>query len=316
MYQPPFFVFKNKHLNTMFPSLFRKVETLTYEHRERITTLDDDFIDLDWIFKDSKKVVILCHGLEGNAESQYMKGMAKIFTKNDWSVCAYNYRGCSGEPNKQIRAYHSGASDDLEFVIQTVLRKQFETIVLVGFSLGGNLVLKYTGEKGKNIHTAIKKTVAISTPVHLASSSEVLQQRQNWVYMKRFSRKLRLKILAKKELLIQNGFEYDKLIQARSFDVFDELFTAKAHGFKSRIDYYTKCSSLQFLDKIAIPTLLINAKDDPFLSTKCYPTHLDNPNFHLEMPTYGGHVGFTTFGNQNTLWSEQRVFDFIGENVK
>lgn len=311
-YRPPFSIFKNGHLNTIYPSLFRTVKNVNYQ-RERIATPDDDFIDLDWIIKAKNKIVIICHGLEGKAESAYVKGMAKIFAQNDWSVCAYNYRGCSGEPNKQIRAYHSGATDDLELVIQTVLGKKFTEIVLVGFSLGGNLVLKYTGENGSNIHTAIKKTVALSTPVHLESSSEVLQQPHNWIYMQRFSLKLRKKVKEKEVLLVQAGFDVEALLRAKSFDVFDELFTAKAHGFSSRIDYYTKCSSLQFLENIAIPTLLINAKDDPFLSPECFPESIaaNHKQFYLEMPKHGGHVGFTTFGDNNTLWSERRVFEFV-----
>jgi hypothetical protein len=311
-YQPPFAIFKNGHLNTIYPSQFRKVKNVNYQ-RERITTPDDDFIDLDWVFNHENRVVIVCHGLEGKAESAYVKGMAKIFAQNNWSVCAYNYRGCSGEPNRQIRAYHSGATDDLELVIQAVLAKGFGEIVLIGFSLGGNLVLKYTGENGSNIHTEIKKTVAFSTPVHLESSSDVLQQPHNWLYMKRFSSKLQEKVKAKKELLIKAGFDVETLSSAKSFYVFDELFTAKAHGFSSRIDYYTKNSSLQFLENIAIPTLLINAKDDPFLSPECFPESIAKKHkyFHLEMPKYGGHVGFTTFGSDNVFWSEQRAFEFV-----
>lgn len=311
-YAPPSSIFKNRHWNTIYPSLFRRVKNVHYQ-RERITTPDDDFIDLDWIMKAKNKVVIICHGLEGKAESAYVKGMAKIFAQNDWSVCAYNYRGCSGEPNKQIRAYHSGATDDLELVIQTVLSKKFETIALVGFSLGGNLVLKYTGEQGANINPAIKKTAALSTPVHLESSSEVLQQPHNWLYMKRFASKLRKKIKSKEKILEQGGFDVATLLHAKTFKVFDELFTAKAHGFSSRIDYYTKCSSLQFLENIAIPTLLINAEDDPFLSSECFPKTIASNHqfFYLETPKHGGHVGFTTFGNEGTFWSERRVFEFV-----
>ena len=286
-YQPSFAIFKNGHLNTIFPSQFRKVKTIKYQ-RERITTPDDDFIDLDWIHKNKKRVTIICHGLEGSAESQYVKGMSKIMSQNDWSVCAYNYRGCSGEPNKQVRAYHSGATDDLELVIQHVLEKRFREIVLIGFSLGGNLVLKYAGENGSSIHSEIKKTIALSTPVHLESGSEVIQQRHNWVYMRRFSSKLQEKVIAKKELLTKAGFDVETLSKAKSFYVFDELFTAKAHGFSSRVDYYTKCSSLQFLNNITIPTLLINAKDDPFLSPQCFPENIakNHKYFHLEIPIH------------------------------
>ena len=313
-YRVPNFLFKNRHINTIYPSQIRKVKGVHYD-RERITTPDDDFIDLDWLSASDERVVLLCHGLEGDSNRQYVKGMAKYFWQQGWSVCAYNYRGCSGEPNRQIRAYHSGATDDLECVIQHVLQKKYTTLVLIGFSLGGNLVLKYAGENGINIHHEIKKVVALSAPCHLESSSEVIQQPQNWLYMKRFSRKLREKILAKKDLLIEHNFDYYNLIKAEKFEVFDELFTSKAHGFDNRIDYYTRCSSVQFLPQIAVPTLLINAEDDPFLSPKCYPVDIAKGHqyFHLEMPQYGGHLGFMTFNKDNVLWSEQRVFEFIND---
>jgi predicted alpha/beta-fold hydrolase len=311
-YQSPFPLFKNCHFNTIYASQLRKLKSVSYE-RERIETLDDDFIDLDWIYNDKSKVVILCHGLEGNTESRYMKGMSTIFSENNWSVCAYNYRGCSGEPNRQLRAYHSGATDDLDLVIQRVLSKNYTEIVLVGFSLGGNLVLKYTGENGQNIHTNIKKTVAISTPCHLESSSDEINRPRNLIYLKRFMRKLRTKVVSKKELLIKNGFDYDALYNAKSFIEFDELFTSKAQGFKDRIDYYTKASALQFIPNIAIPTLLINAQDDSFLSSECFPITeaKTNDHFYLEMPKYGGHVGFMTSLKDDVLWSERRTLDFV-----
>jgi predicted alpha/beta-fold hydrolase len=311
-YQPPNRIFRNCHLNTIYASQLRKLNEIDYD-RERIETKDDDFIDLDWIYKDKSKVMILCHGLEGNAESRYIKGMAGFFSENNWSVCAYNYRGCSGETNRQLRAYHSGATDDLELVIQQVLSKKYSEIVLVGFSLGGNLVLKYTGENGKNIHNAIKKTVALSTPCHLESSSVEIHKPRNWIYLKRFMRKLQVKVIAKKEILIRNGFDYEALYNAKTFVEFDELFTSKAQGFKDRIDYYTKASALQFIPNIAIPTLLINAQDDSFLSPECFPIAeaKSNENFYLEMPKYGGHVGFSTFSEDNIFWSEKRVLEFI-----
>ena len=311
-YRLPNSFFKNCHLNTIYASQLRKLNNIQYK-RERIETPDDDFIDLDWIPKNKTKVAIICHGLEGSAESRYVKGMAGIFSENAWTVCAYNYRGCSGEPNRQLRAYHSGATDDLELVIQYVLSKSYTEIVLIGFSLGGNLVLKYTGEQGNTIHKAIKKTVALSTPCHLETSSDEINKSRNWIYLKRFMRKLQAKVISKKELLIQNGFDYEAIYNAKSFVEFDELFTSKAQGFKDRIDYYTKASALQFIPNISIPTLLINAQDDSFLSSKCFPIEEanENENFYLEMPEYGGHVGFTTFSNDNYLWSEKRVLEFV-----
>ncbi len=311
-YQPPNVIFKNCHLNTIYASQLRKLNAVQYE-RERIATTDDDFIDLDWIYKDKSKVAIVCHGLEGSSDSRYVKGIASLLSENDWTICAYNYRGCSGEPNRQLRAYHSGATDDLEIVIQHVLSNKYTEIVLVGFSLGGNLVLKYTGENGQNIHSEIKKTVALSTPIHLESSSDEINKSKNWIYLKRFMKKLRTKVVPKKALLIENGFDYEAIYNAKSFVEFDELYTSKAQGFEDRIDYYTKASALQFIPGISIPTLLINAQDDSFLSPECFPKEVAKANdcFYLEIPKFGGHVGFTTFSKDNYLWSEKRVLEFI-----
>ena len=144
-YLPPFFLF-SPHLETIYPALLRRV-TLTAYKRERINTPDDDFLDLDWLQKDSNSVVIISHGLEGNSTRPYMKGMAKALSDGGFDVCALNLRGCSGEMNRQLRFYHSGATDDLHTVVEHVIStKRYRSIYLVGFSLGGNITLKYLGE--------------------------------------------------------------------------------------------------------------------------------------------------------------------------
>lgn len=311
-YQPPF-IFKQRHFNTVYTTLFRR-NPVDYQ-RERITTPDDDFIDLDKLKNDNHQVVIICHGLEGSADSEYVKGMAKAFVKRNYDVIAYNYRGCSGETNRQLKAYHAGATYDLQTVIDHVLNNHdYQSIHLVGFSLGGNLVLKYVGENPTGIPKIVKSCVAISVPIDLESCAYEIAKSHNYIYNQRFMRKLRAKVIAKKALIQQSPIlDYDALLKSKSFLDFDNLFTAPAHGFKDALDYWTQNSAKQFLKNIEVPTLLINALDDPFLAPEAFPFDAPklNSNFHLLAPKYGGHIGFVQFNPEKEFWSEQQTTKFI-----
>jgi predicted alpha/beta-fold hydrolase len=313
-YQPPF-IFKQRHINTVYTTLFRR-NYVDYQ-RERISTPDDDFIDLDWLKNGQSKLVILCHGLEGSADSEYIKGMAKAFTKRNYDIVAYNYRGCSGETNRQLKAYHAGATYDLQTVIDHVLKtNDYQSLHLVGFSLGGNLVLKYLGERPMKIPKIVKSCVAISVPIDLESCAYEIKKPHNYMYNQRFMRKLRAKVIAKKELIEQSPIlDYDALLKSKSFLDFDNLFTAPAHGFKDALDYWTQNSSKQFLTNIEVPTLLINALDDPFLAPAAFPFDApkQNPNFQLLAPKYGGHVGFVQFNKNKEFWSEVQTTKFVAQ---
>ncbi len=302
----------NKHLQTIYPSLFRKVKGVNYR-RERIDTPDNDFLDLDWSIAGADKIGILSHGLEGDTGRSYMLGMAKALNRAGWDALAWNYRSCSGEPNRLLRSYHSGATDDLDVVVSHVIRQnKYKKIALVGFSLGGNITLKYIGEHGKEINPLIKKGVAFSVPCDLASSAEVLAQPSNKIYMNRFLKMLCEKVQAKKERMPGQiddaGFE-----EIKDFKTFDDRYTAPLNGFADAEDYWNKCSSRQFLPNIAIPTLLLNAQNDPFLSKECFPVKEaeENPCFYLEMPKSGGHVGFVQFNSGGEYWSEKRAVGFL-----
>lgn len=299
----------NSHLETIFPALFRKV-LLTPYTRERITTSDGDFLDLDWITHSSKKLIVLSHGLEGNSERAYIKGMAKIFVQQGFDILAWNYRGCSEEMNKTLRFYHSGATEDLDCIIAHALQKGYEDIFLIGFSLGGNLTLKYLGEKGKLLPSPIKKAIAFSVPLNLYSSCLQISKSENWIYTYRFLRSLKYKV--KRKAISHSNLSLSGLNQIRSLIEFDNAYTAPLHGFKNAIDYYEKCSALNFLNDIAIPTLIVNAKNDPFLSPDCFPTDFQNhPFLQLEYPHQGGHVGFSRFDKNGLYWSELRAHHFI-----
>lgn len=310
-YVPPI-GFSNGHVQTLFPTLFRKVRGVRYK-RERIWTPDDDFLDLDWSTVGANKVAIVSHGLEGNSDRWYVLGMVRAINRGGWDALAWNMRGCSGEPNKKVRFYHSGATEDLEAVIEHVIHgRKYDAIGLVGFSLGGNMTLKYLGERGQQIYQVIAGAVTCSVPCDLASSAEEMAKPWNKIYMKRFTRMLHEKIKAKMRItpdkISDEGYN-----RIKTFEEFDDRYTAPLHGFENAEDYYRRASCKQFIHKISIPTLLVNAKNDPFLAEPCYPLGeaVANPNFFLEMPKSGGHVGFISFNQRGEYWFESRVVSFF-----
>ncbi|NNK17538.1 MAG: alpha/beta fold hydrolase [Maribacter sp.] len=311
-YNPPF-PFKNGHVATFFSGLVRKVDGVVQE-RERIRLTDGDFLDLDWSFssKATNKVMILLHGLEGHAQRPYITGSAKLGNFNGYDACAVNFRGCSGEMNNLYRSYHSGATEDLEAVVSHILHSnKYDEIFIKGFSLGGNLALKFIGEQ-EVIPKEIKAVVAVSVPCSLHSSLVQLLQPKNFLYAKRFKNHLKAKMRVKQEFYPLKISDED-IYNVKTLKDFDDIYTSKAHGFKDAMDYYKKCSSLQFLPKINIPALIINAKNDSFLGPECYPYKEadENNSLYLETPDYGGHVGF--YDKKNISYTENRFLKFFDE---
>jgi predicted alpha/beta-fold hydrolase len=305
-YHAPAVLF-HPHLETIYPSLFRTVSLPPYT-RERITTPDDDFLDLDWLTNQSNKLVIISHGLEGNSQRSYIKGMAKHFFATGFDALAWNYRGCSEEMNKQKRFYHSGATDDLDVVVQHALSKAYDELVLVGFSLGGNLTLKYLGEHPRE--PRIIKSIVFSVPMDLHTSCQKISHPSNWMYSDRFLKSLKKKVLDKATQ--RDDIDVEPLSLIKTLQDFDDQYTSLLHGYRDAVDYYTQCSALRFVENIKIPTLIVNAHNDPFLSPACYPVHLlkNHACVKLEIPTRGGHVGFTQFGKKGLFWSEERALHF------
>ncbi len=304
-YKAPALLF-NRHLETIYPSLLRRVD-FKGAQRERIATPDDDFLDLDWYRQGSSRCVIISHGLEGNSSRSYVRGMARIFFEAGFDVLAWNYRGCSGEVNRQLRFYHSGATDDLHTVVSHASGR-YPDLYLVGFSLGGNLTLKYLGED--RVLPAIKRSVTISVPLNLHTSCLAISRPSNWIYTRRFLRSLTAKVKAKPAL--SSVVDVSRLDSIRTLMEFDDVFTGPVHGFAGALDYYTRCSSIHALPSITIPTLVINAKNDPFLSEDCFPSASYNA-VTLEYPERGGHVGFAQFGRNGVYWSEMRALSFMTE---
>ncbi|MEL4306807.1 YheT family hydrolase [Joostella sp. CR20] len=313
-YHPPHF-FKNGHFATIYAGKLRKVNGVK-QQRKQLVTNDNDFIDLDWSFTEEKtnKLVIIFHGLEGNAQRPYVTGSAKIFNKNGYDAVCVNYRSCSGTPNKLFRSYHSGDSDEVEFIVQHILNNYtYSEIVLKGFSLGGNLTLKYLGQH--QIPSAIKAAIAVSAPVDLYGSMLEIHKRKNFIYALRFKKSLLAKLKEKQQLFPDKITDQTikKIITLKDFD---DIYTSQAHGFKNALDYYDKSSAMHTLENIKIPTLILNAKNDSFLSERCFPIEAakNNTHLHLEIPEYGGHVGF--YDTQNVYYNEKRALQFATEVTK
>jgi len=308
-YRPPLF-YGNGHIQTIYPVLFRTINNLTYT-RERITTPDKDFLDLDWSGINSRRLVIISHGLEGNTSRNYIKGMVKAVNQGGWDAMAWNYRGCSGLPNTRLRFYHNGATDDLSSVIDhAAATGRYREIALIGFSLGGNLTLVHLGRD--KINPIISKAVVFSVPCDLEASAAVLARPANALYMKRFLKMLHQKIKDKMALMPQavNDTGYEKI---KTFKTFDDRYTAPIHGFNNAQDYWRKCSSKQFIPRINRPTLIINARNDPFLPRECFPVAQACANRHitLKIPDSGGHVGFIEFNRDGLYWSEKQAVAFL-----
>jgi uncharacterized protein len=334
-YQAPFWL-PDGHSQTIFPSVFRKVTGVDYV-RERISTPDGDFLDLDnspltpeggildstflnTLSKSVSKVppsgaegaiVIFSHGLEGDTSRQYITGMVKNFNANGFDCLAWNFRSCSGEINQTKRFYHSGATDDLETIVKYSLSKGYDKIYLVGFSLGGNLTLKYLGEKGQNLYPEIQKAVTFSVPLHLSSSSKKI----GWLYTKRFNKSLTKKVLEKSQRFPEFQIDTSNIAKIKTLKDFDDAYTSQLHGFIDAEDYYERNSSLYFLDKINIPTLIINAQNDPFLSKECFPFEKikSMEKVYFQAPKMGGHCGFYPDDYRGVLWSEKRALEWVME---
>lgn len=302
----------NGHLQTIIPNMLRQVKEVAYE-RERIVTPDEDFLDLDWSRVGSGQLTIVSHGLEGSAGRPYIKGMVKALNEAGSDALAWNFRSCSGEPNKLLRSYHMGATDDLAQAIRHALSLNlYQKINLVGFSMGGGLTLLYLGQQPGQVPRQVCRAVVFSVPCHLKTATHKMALRSNTLYMMRFLKSLRQK-LHLKALQLPGQIDltdYDKL---RSFYEFDSRYTAPFHGFQSADDYYDQCSSRQFVPHIRVPTLIVNALNDPFLSPESYPVEEaeQNPNVFLEMPEHGGHVGFATDLWDNRYYSEARAVNFL-----
>jgi len=308
-YRSPRWLF-NAHLETIYPAVFRKVNLHNTFESIAINTLDGDYFELDYYDIQSDKTVIISHGLEGNSRRPYILGMTGVFLENGWNVIAWNYRGCNGQPNKTIKSYHSGFTEDLAEVIRFAEKPQIQRIALIGFSLGGNLTLRYLGGE-ENMTPKICSAVVFSVPIDLHQSCLRISERSNFLYSQRFLKSLKAKILEKAHIF--HEIDASHLPKIHDLKTFDDYYTAPLHGFQDALDYYRQCSSIYVLGQITTPTMIISASNDPFLTPNCFPTDLSksHPYVHLEIPSRGGHVGFTSMNKSNIYWSEMKALEFV-----
>lgn len=299
------------HLQTLWPSLLRKpIKDLALK-RERLELVDGDFIDLDWV-GDEGPIVIILHGLEGSVSSPYAQGMLHAISKNAWRGLLMHFRGCSGEPNRLPRSYHSGETDDLSKVVAMLRQRMPQTpLAAIGYSLGGNVLLKWLGETGD--HNPLVAAIAVSVPFELHKSSKRLQQGfsrlYQWYLLKCLGKRLAIKF---RQYPID--LELPQWSKLTSLWDFDEKVTAPLHCFRSAEEYYTRSSSRPYLNKIQIPTLILQAADDPFMTMDLIPQPSElSQHVQLEITPKGGHVGFVSgkFPWRAEYWLEQRIPTFL-----
>ncbi|MEP1214009.1 MAG: alpha/beta fold hydrolase [Marinobacter sp.] len=305
-YRPPPWL-RNGHIQSVWPTLFRKVAFVA-PVREVLPTDDNDELHLDWYRQGSDRLAVLSHGLEGHSRRPYMQGLARALFNDGWDVLAWNFRSCGGVMNHQPRFYHSGATGDLDRVVKHGLGNGYKTAFLSGFSMGGNLTLLYLGQQSEQLDSRICGGITYSVPCDLAGSADMLALPSRRIYMRRFLRDLRVKMDEKSrrfpDLIDIEGFE-----KIRSFHEFDDRYTAPLHGFRDAQDYWENCSALWKLKDIRVPSVIVNAGDDPFLSRRCFPESHAQLGAHvrLESPRWGGHVGFVEHARDGYYWSERRA---------
>ena len=316
-YRAPFYLF-NGHLQTLWPVWQTLRQQPIAWPRERWETLDGDFIDVDCIHQGAadKPVVILFHGLEGNSQSHYARGLAAVLQRMDWTGFVPHFRGCSGELNRLPRAYHSGDSAEIDWILRRFKQRNPQrTLFATGVSLGGNALMKWLGEQGAAASQIIHAAAAISPPMDVGACGAWLDQGLNRsMYTQHFLRTMKLQGEARLERF-PNLFDAQRMRKATTLREFDDTVTAPLHGFKDVDDYWTRASALPVLSGICTPTLLLMPRNDPFLPDACYP--LSHPvNVTLEVPTSGGHVGFSGGqGITKDLWLPSRIINFFAQSI-
>lgn len=303
---------KNPHMQTLWAEIMRKRVEIPLV-TERFELADGDFLDLSWSQQGCDETVMLLHGLGGSVDSPYMRGMMAALNAMNYNTVAVHFRGCSNEPNRLTQMFHGGQTEDLTELIDSLVAKtKPKKLYAIGFSIGANILLKYLGELGNN--APLSGAAAISTPFSLESTQASLSSGFAKVYQHFLLTKIKVAVL--KKFIMQDNDDINLLSVALAKDMkhFDDLVTAPMHGFKDAADYYLKASSISYLDRIAIPTLIVHAKDDPFLPEAAikWPDNLSSM-VELILCENGGHVGFVAGDSPQTTeyWLESVVPQFI-----
>ncbi len=317
-YHPPWW-YRGRHLQTLWGPLFRRFRRPPLR-RQRVQTPDGDFIDLDWLHAAPAvaPLVLVLHGLEGSSRSHYVSGLLREVAALGLRGVALNFRSCSGELNRAPRLYHSGETSDLDRVISMLIeREPTLRLGLVGVSLGGNVALKWLGERGPEAPAQVVGAVAISTPFDLAACAAVLDRGfARALYTAEFLRSMKAKVRAKAHLY--NGrLDVEAACAARTFAEYDRLVTAPLNGFADERDYWARSSSGAYLPAIRRPCLLINAVNDPFMPASALPREAGarSPWLDTLFPAEGGHAGFLEGPVGRRSWAERRALGFLGRHL-
>ncbi len=310
----------NRHVQTLLPTMFRINHTVLYEHQE-LALPDGDFLDLAWnrnpVKAQNKPIVVIFHGLEGSIGSPYAKGLMQSVDRKGWNVVVMHFRNCSGRLNRAAHTYHSGETADAIYFLNWLQQNYPRAPILaVGYSLGGNMLLKLLGEQEAN--TSIKAAVAVSVPMLLQQCADQMRRGFSRFYQYMLLRKMKQKLLAKYQQYNYQqliGLKYEDISRIKDFWAFDNVFTAPINGFRDAQEYYDKASSRQYLGRIRTPTLIIQSLDDPFMTPAVIPQqHELSSSVRLELSEKGGHVGFVSgYLWQPEFWLEKRIMAYFSD---
>ncbi len=300
------------HAQTIWPGITRRRHDISLEW-ERLELPDSDFIDLVWTPETDGPIVIVLHGLEGSLNSHYAKGILSACHNKGWHAVLMHFRGCSGTHNRLARGYHSGETGDLKYLIK-LLHSRHPRIPLAatGYSLGGNVLLKYLGEYGKD--SGLTAATAVSVPFVLSRVADRLMQGYSRIYQRYLLRHIQQRMIDKFKDRQDAPFVISDIPQWNNFHLFDNFVTAPLHGFSGSEEYYRLSSSKQYLKSINTPTLIIHAENDPFLTRDAIPNEAElSENVTLELSRDGGHAGFVSgkFPWRPHYWLEERIPEFL-----
>lgn len=311
-YRAPWWL-PGRHAQTVYPALARRQAPPPYR-RVRWELPDGDFIDVDHLDGPAgAPLVVLFHGLEGSSRSHYAVALMHALRARGWRGAIPHFRGCSGEPNRLPRAYHSGDAEEIGLMLQRLVAENGAPVFAAGVSLGGNALLKWLGREGEGARTLVRAAASVCAPLDLVAAGAALRSGVNRLYTREFLRTLKPGALAKLERF-PGLFDRKVMARAKDFDTFDDLFTAPVHGYDGVLDYWTRASSKPDLARIAVPTLVLNPLNDPFLPARHLPgTEGVSRHVVLEQPASGGHVGFVSGPFPGHLeWLPARLIEFFG----
>jgi len=319
LYRAPLWL-PNRHVQTIVPSLFARRPAVSFR-RERWDTPDGDFIDLDWVAHDAPPtdtapLFVLFHGLEGSSGSHYSAALMAAARQYGWHGVVPHFRSCSGPINRLPRFYHLADSNEVDWILRRLRAAHRGPLLAAGVSLGGNVLLRWLGERREDALQVVSAAAAISTPIDVHAGGRALSQGFGLVYTRSFLKTLKVK--AEQKLVQFPGlFDRDAMLASRTMYEFDNAVTAPLHGFRNTDDYWSSATTRPILPQIQVPTLLLNARNDPFLPAKALPSrHEVSKAVELYQPEHGGHAGFMTGPFPGRIdWLSRRVFGYLNQHV-